>query len=339
MGLKLKLLILVGLLGIAGVFAIPAKDACAGAGVIAEQTCDTQVWKSMEMRSRIETEREIMQNQNLIFKADSVLAYTCFDDFAAHAAKNVGSLFTHTQYFAGRLIIQWGDQDPGMDSALNKTVVAAMKTYLNSNFQHSYLGGRGEKVGLPSLSNTMQETENIPSQGKDYACGTMAKVWAAAKCMNFIHSNDFKDTDGFHPYINLKGIKGKDNVSGYETIKDTRNFPTPCQAANPVVGKTWPEAYRESRNETGFGAVDANYDYGDPLNKAFKKVRELIEPGRCVNAPISTGVKVILNPASTASESYLDGVCTNPGCTFKKGSGSSPGECVARAGSREGGPD
>ena len=38
---------------------------------IAPQPCDPQFFRQMESRAWLEAEREIMQNQNLIFKPDS----------------------------------------------------------------------------------------------------------------------------------------------------------------------------------------------------------------------------------------------------------------------------
>lgn len=290
-------------------------------GDIAEQTCDTQVWRTMADRARLETEREIMQNQNLIFKADSILNYTCFDNFAAHAAKNVGTLFTHTTYFNGGQIIDWGNPT-GMDYALQQTVIGSMKPYIETNFDHSYLGGRGQYVGLD-----MPVVNDVPNQGDTYQCDVMREVWKVAKCLNFIHTNDFATTDGFFPFIDLKAIDGED-VAGYsnDAISDTRKFPTEC-SGTPIAGSTWEETYRHSRNEQSFGVNDFYYQYGTPLKETYQKIRELVEPAACGSA-IPTGVTVILGPGAAAAQTYMDGVCTNPGCSYRKGSASSVGTCV-----------
>ncbi len=145
---KTNILILLALLGIAS-FATGDNKACAQS-TIAPQTCDAAVWKTMDARARMETEREIMQNQNLIYKADSVLSYTCFDSLVAHASKNVGILFTHTTYFDGKEIIS-STGDDSMDNALQKSVIDVMLEYIPKNFNHSYLGGRGQYVGAWEL--------------------------------------------------------------------------------------------------------------------------------------------------------------------------------------------
>lgn len=330
-----------GFLGIlAGLCLLPmGNDGCAGAGTgggIAPQTCDTQVWQTMEMRARMETEREIMQNQNLIFKPDSVLAYTCFDKFAAHASLYGGSLFTHTKYWGGQEIIPWGAQY-GMDEAMKNVVTKSMETYMTSNFNHSMLGGRGSSMPSGGASGASRDTATqglntykttqVPSKGSDYSCAQMNAVWTAAKCMNFIHNANFTE-DGYHPFIDLKGHNGGQDVAGYQTYKDVRSFPTACTSEAPVFNNTWEQAWRKSRNEDSFGSMNRFYQYSEPLNKVFTDVREKVEPGQCSDA-ILTGVQVIESVASGGQE-YADGVCTNPGCVFQKNGNS--GRCVAIGG-------
>lgn len=316
MNLKTSMLIL---LVLSGVFVLipTSRDACAQA-TVAQQTCDTQVWRAMENRARIETEREIMQNQNLIFKADSILSYTCFDSFAAHAAQNIGPLFTHTTYFNGSQVIQWGSPN-GMDFALDRAVVGAMIPYIESNFGHSYLGGRGQFVGLES-----PVTNRVPSRGAGYSCSVMSEVWRVAKCLNFIHTQDFATTDGFFPFIDIVGIDNE-NVIGYANteISDTRRFPTAC-SGTPITGSTWQEMYRHSRNETGFGANDHYYQYGNPLRETFEAVRLLVQPEEC-GSPLPTGVRVIPG-VGLGDQAYPDAICTNPGCSYRR-SGTSLGTC------------
>jgi hypothetical protein len=275
---------------------------------IASQTCDTQVWKTMEARARIETEREIMQNQNLIFKPDSILSYICFDKFAGHASENVGVLFTHTNYWQ-KEIIQWGAPN-GMDNAMQKVVIESMKPYISGNFNHAYLGGRGGKIenlGKPPETS-------FSGKGGTYSCGEMAKVWAAAKCLNFMHNDDFAKTDGFHPFVSLKGMN-KPDIAGYDSIKEVRTLPTAC-GGNPIHGSTWEQAFRTARNENSFGDPNEQYQFGQPLQKNFKDVRQKIAPASEVacGEPVKTGIKVILSPGN--SKTHDDGVCTNPGCVL-----------------------
>ncbi len=333
--------------GAAGAGAGGANSGAAGGAGIAPQTCDTQVWQTMEMRSRMETEREIMQNQNLIFKPDSILAYTCFDKFAEHAAQYGGVIFTHTTYWDGKEIIPWGEPD-GMDYSMKQVVLKSMKTYMDSNFPYSMLGDRGNDLGAGGgggggrgglgAADGMGRYSTSQTGKGDYACNRMNAVWKAAKCMNFIHNENFQDIDGYYPFINLKGHDGGDDIKGYETINDTREYPPAlkCTAENPVYQNSWLDAYRKSRNENSFGAMNKFYEFSIPLEKAYKDVRKKVEPGTCpTNGAILTGVTVIESEASGGGE-YPDGVCTNPGCVYVK-SGSNAGTCQAGGGGGGGG--
>lgn len=280
----------------------------AATGTIAAQTCDTNVWQTMENRARMETEREIMQNQNLIFKADSVLNYVCMDKFAAHASANVGVLFTHTSYWSP-MVFPWEGKNGamGMPEAMQKVVIASMTKYRDSNFPDEYLGGRGRELSLPKPQIT-----DIPkgSSSGSYECGVMSQVWNVAKCLNFLQTATAVDNDGFYPFKNLTGTAGGQNVDGYEKKNEVRQFPSPCSGT--PISPAWAAITDQSRNKN-----DAVYPYTVPNNQAFTDVRNLIEPGKCDGAGVKTGVKIILAPGGPVGQD--DGVCTNPGCTYKAG--------------------
>lgn len=297
-----------------------SQQGCAG-GEIAKQTCDTKVWKTMEDRAHMEAEREIMQNQNLIFKPDSILAYTCFDNMAAHASLYVGQLFTHTKYWNGKEIIEWGDPY-GMDVAMQKVVIDSLKPYIKGSFEYTMLGGRGSMLSSSGLG--LQTPKDIGNKGRTYSCDVMNNVWKAAKCMNFIHNSVFSTTDGFYPFIGLEPVGGGSKIAGYDEIKETRKYPSKLACSDstgkPLYNKEgWMEGYRDSRNETDFGVKDRYYQFGTPLDQAFIDVRKKLEPGKCSEGgAIKTGVRVLQSPSGDG-EVYDDGVCTNPGCVYDRG--------------------
>lgn len=281
---------------------------------VAPQTCDVGVWKTMEDRARLETEREIMQNQNLIFKADSVLTYTCFDSLAAHAVQNVGGLFTHTSYWNGTPILPWAGANgvPGLGQAVQNAVINAMTTYINGSFNHALLGGRGTQLGLAAAQIT-----SVPTQGAPYACSMMNTVWNAAKCMNFMHTSGFATTDGFYPFKDLQpGPGGGQSVAGYTSKNDVRNFPTAC-TGNPLPPSSqggasgWAGAYNSSVNLN-----NVVYPFAQPTGQSFQTVRGIIAPASGCGSPIMTGISVILDPATT--QTYPDGICVVPGCSYTK---------------------
>lgn len=289
---------------------------------IAPQTCDTAVWRTMEDRARLETEREIMQNQNLIFKADSVLTYTCFDSLAAHAVQTVGPLFTHTNYWGTQIIPPTGRNGvPGLGGAVQNAAIAAMQTYMTGNFNHALLGGRGSQLGM-----SQPTVRPVTPQGASYSCSQMSTVWNTAKCMNFMHTSQFANNDGFYPFDDLQGFGGSPTVQGYQTKGDVRQFPTACSGAQPVPGG-WSTFTNGSRNSSNGTTFDLRYQFGTPTGRAFQDVRTLVGGGTSTSCapPVFTGVQVILTPG-TSSQPYRDGVCVTPGCTFQR-SGSS-GRCI-----------
>lgn len=280
----------------------------AAAGDIAEQPCDPKYWDSLTARAWMEAEREIIQNQNLIFKPDSVLEYTCFDKFVDHAAKNAGDIFVHTMYF-GKIIIPRGSAE-SMEKGLTNVVSTALSAYDKGSFEDGkYLADRskfiihgGNKIEYP------QSASAVPGS---YTCNAMQNVWKSAKCINFIDNDRFAKTDGFYPFKQIKGLDGT-NVKGYKESYSGANDP-----------RQWPEAIKctgpdenewKTKDELAGNLLD-QYKFMQPLADDFQKVRQKIEPGQC-GTVIKTGVKVIVN----GQEQGDDGVCTNPGCTYKDGS-------------------
>jgi len=158
--------------------------------------CDPEYYDSLEARAWLEAQREITQNQNLIFKPDSVLEYTCFDKFVGELAHS--GLFSES----GR----WGSGLGGdsLDKALDKTVMEPLFTYYTNNFPHAFLGGR------------LGYSYNMASRGSGlsgYFCDTMNKIWQQAKCMNFV---DNETNDGFFTF------------EQYRDGADKRALPTQC---------------------------------------------------------------------------------------------------------------
>jgi len=288
-----------------------ATGAGAGAPRIAEQPCDTKFWDQMSSRAWLEAEREIMQNQNLIFKPDSVLDYTCFDQFANIAAAQGGEIFVHTNYF-GEKIIQRGSNE-STDKGIADLVSKPYGDYKKGQFIHSFLGGRGPDM---SLSNAFHTPQAPSGTSASYNCSNMSRVWQAAKCANFIDNDKFESIDGFYPFETIKGLNG-DDVVGYKSqgrndpsINETRQFPSPCTRGTGI--RSWSLGVIEAENRG-----ERMYQFQTPLGQIFKEVNDKIEPGKCENVTIRTGVSVI----TTDGNQGLDGVCTNPGCTYTRESG------------------
>lgn len=177
-----------------------APPAMAATITPAASPCDPDYYESMRARAWLEAQREITQNQNLIFKPDSVLEYTCFNRYLNVLATDAEKMFSETQ--------RWGSILPNnsMDNALENLTQQSLLTYLAQNFEHKFLGDRS------TLNYT---TEKVQNGG--YSCDMMGQVWQAAKCMDFID----KPHDAFFTF------------EQYATSDDKRMLPSGCGGPLP----------------------------------------------------------------------------------------------------------
>lgn len=235
-------------------------------------TCDPQYWESMKSRAWAEAQREITQNQNIIYKADSVLEYSCFDNFLEALATVV-----HTQHALFSETQQWGSvsTSTNMVNALNTLVANSLPNYIGSNFGHKYLGDR----------STEDYTVGTAGGGTaTYSCDVMAKVWQAAKCINFI---DRASIDDFFYLSKYDGWDPRELPSGYACTADTR----------------WAAELSKAKN-------DAN----QYPKETFNMYTNFYDTASC-NAPaIPTGVTV----TRSGMAAYQEHICANPGCAFDK---------------------
>lgn len=290
--------------------------ALAGGGTsIAPQPCDPKYWDTMSARAWMEAEREIMQNQNLIFKPDSVMQYTCFDNMVSHGAKYLGDIFVHTDYF-GKVIIA-RESAQAQEVALQNVVMVTLKSYIDLNFQNKFLAHRSDKLrNKPGVVERNSKTGMVTmtKDGPPYqGCNIMAEVWKASKCINFVDNDEFKNTDSFYPFRTIKpGPGGGNPIPGYDAIQDVRQWPQLC--ADPVKGQEWIDKDDIATNKNEL------YKFREPLKKDFEDVRKMVEPGACSlnKSGIATGVTIVISGASGGGGE--DKVCTNPGCTFVDGS-------------------
>lgn len=173
------------------ILTLSALSAIAGPAHAQPATCDPLYWNAMKAKGWAEAQREITQNQNLIYKADSILEYTCFDRYLQSLAQNAQYLFSDNSTSWPGVVLK-----TNMVNALNILVASSLSAYITGNFDHTYLGGR----------DTNNYTPGTASGGNAvYNCNVMDQVWRAAKCLNFVDEPSLDDFfyletyDGFDP--------------------------------------------------------------------------------------------------------------------------------------------
>lgn len=287
--------ITLGMLAMAGIQAQAAE---------AVTPCDPEVMQAMKARAWLEAQREITQNQNLIYKPDSVLEYSCFRGFLDKAASNYSIAGVNRQFSEST---QWGTGNgfgpETTDQALSWFVGTALASYLTANFEHSFLGGRLEDITVREADYFENPAEVKGEQ--NYNCDVMARVWEAARCLNF-NERDGGNFDGFYDFKH------------YAETEDPRNLGEPvvnaCQSGS--LAGLYNSMMREAFNDKQDAFVQPAGDDLPQANNTRYVVEDvmtyfdLILPRDC-GAPIPTGVKIRRNGADTD-----DFVCSNPGCTY-----------------------
>ena len=229
----------------------------------AESACDPEYYKSLESRAWLEAQREVTQNQNLIFKPDSVLEYTCFDQYLTVLASNAKNMFSESQSGWGKPVGKTGS----MKNALQNTVGDTVKAYIKSNFEdpetYPLLGGRAKGVDY--------KVKNVKTGGS-YNCDMMNKIWAVAKCMDFAAEKH----DGFFTFAN------------YMDSDDKRVLPTQCDAIKDRWTKEHDTALLTDKTPWIEDIVETHFDLLDPEKCTGANT---IETGLTINPGVSTQYK------------------------------------------------
>lgn len=188
----------------------------ANAATFADDACDPEYYESLESRAWLEAQREITQNQNLIFKADSVLEYTCFDAYLGQLVASAPNMFSGSN--------RWGPPPGDMGDSLYGVAGGPLVAYDTANFDHNLLGGRSGTPYEFDAGNGGTIAGNTVN-ASSYSCNVMNAVWELAKCMDFIDQASYSpggaaaDRDGFFTFAE------------YATSDDKRFLPTACTNA------------------------------------------------------------------------------------------------------------
>lgn len=264
--------------------------------------CAVDTWQAMVNQSVLQTRREMLMNERYIAKADSVLAYSCFQEFYANVP-NLG-IFSEAQIWnnaqvdiLGRFVtlnIDMGSSS--LESAIANAVDSAVEAYLDDNFNHDFLGGllSGPLPASSTPSSTGVDDDGVSQYG--FGCGRMRQVWDWAKCHNVTDDPMFYT---FEALINY----------------DPRIYP-----------------HEYACNDSGIFQTMIDKAHG--LSTKFDVVTTYLDTiwpntGQCA-PPIPTGVKVTRRTGTgriTNEITYDDGLCITAGCSYQN-SGSGAGSCV-----------
>ncbi len=270
------------------------------AAVIASSPCDALYYETLSSRAWLEAQREITQNQNLILKPDSVFEYTCFDRLLRELADHADEMLSETSSYGQPL------SGSSMDNALRRLVGDSLVSYINLNYGSKTSGVAYNLLSGHTAGSAISHSITNVTGGSSYSCDIMARVWHAAKCINFVTDSPF---DGFYSFDEYAYTAG-----GGTPALDKRHLPTAC---TPIT-TSWQ------------GNITTALTSGPWANDPVQTYLEHITPptsctGNCrctlpsgANAPhIPTGVRV-RNPGSGNTD-YQEHICLQPGCRYHPG--------------------
>ena len=257
---------------------------------IADSTCDPAYMESLEARAWLEAQREITQNQNLIAKPDSVLAYSCFDEFAGLLATKEDDLFSRSTALG--TAIDSSIRDIFIDDDLLYT---GFTNHLRRNFngewrapndgvQMTLRGGRGDQAAMTSMT----------LRNSSYNCDVMQRVWKTAQCADFIE----RTNDGFLTF------------KQYETGDDRRDIPASC---GPALAQ-----WNDEIGRSGYAPADTETPWYEDQAQAYSN---LSDPAACGDtSPIDTGIMAQFSATNAdgerTTEELAEKFCIQPGCYY-----------------------
>jgi len=276
-------------------------------------SCDGDFMNQIYARSYLEANREIMISALLVRKPDSVLEYTCFDGQVKRTAETAGLIFSETNLWLGSgggsyssvstpdgsdIDINVYTADTYLDVSLNRLVMQGMSSFVNSNFDHEFLGGSA------GISSDVKASVGAAS----LACSNMRDVYELAKCKN-INPATF-----FMTFEDIVAADPRDSLPSGQLQ---------CGGINPITSA----AIAVANNDGGTYALKDNIvTYSDMFIPSSS--------GTCAE-PVPTGVMVKQEKFSygttgtvtlVSTRQYAEYVCPTPGCYYEP-SGSSVGTC------------
>lgn len=289
-------------------------------------TCDADFMNQIYARASMEGMRENIMNEVVIRKPDSVLEYTCFNQFILITGGEAGRIFSGSSTWAnrtvpiggsvnGRAINQLTIRATGgiarLRSIMRQLVRRSMVAYINANFWHKYLGSAGAPL-------------NLNGCGQPYTCDSMNQVYYLAKCNNFNSDDQFYN---FSDFIRPFAPETPPNPATVGRRFDPRIWPLDSTQPNgrpilcPQIQNSGCRAPTVMPLEDV--ALNRNFLYV-PFDQEIPFTDRLGTTGACMD-PIPTGIRVVnkvqtenmLGVVTTSSNNmYDDKFCPNPGCYY-----------------------
>lgn len=297
-----------------------------------DKTCDGDVMNQIHARAFLEAQRENMINQVMVRKPDSILSYTCYDQFAGVAASRAPPIFSESTRWSGMSVSTSVEGKPAgaypatrtlnvnmgdghIEALINGVVLGPASNFTRANFSHGYLGdtaGFGHQV-----EGSVQRIPNM-------LCNRMQAVWNTAKCQD------------------LKA----DPFPGFEELAttDPRTLTGTCNnlgISNDIIAAAANKAPKYERfgqlmEPYKFVKVDGirhttNDTIGNYFDPKLLPMQGEGEANDCAPA-IKTGVQLTerrgalsaLGSLEVSVASFEDAVCPNPHCYYIQNS------CVAQ---------
>lgn len=300
--------------------------------------CDGNFMNQIYAKAYMEASREVIINEQLIHKPDSVLEYTCFDQFIAQTAHNAGMIFSEADTFDSRDVeLETADDtdtttysvnydDDHLDIVLDALLLDTLENYITENFAHTFLGGE----------TTVDNNLNLTSiAGNSYDCSHMQTVWELAKC------RDFGEDDQFFSFETLSTEDPRILINecspGYSMASGSGSNTPMTISENPRCPAAGGGPYANTNITNDIIRVANNCEFLFVVYDGILRYFELLRaPNSTIGAvtytcqpPIPTGLTVRIRThefvsfsvgstmtLSPTDSTHDDMFCPNPGCWY-----------------------
>jgi hypothetical protein len=229
--------------------------------------CDAGLYDQMSQRARLQGQRETVTAQNLIYKPDSVMEYTCFSRFVSHIPPNIH--YTSSYLLGGSetsLPTFTVTRDFPPQPMLDISRIPG-ENWIFGNFGHTFLGGR------------LTTPPAVTAAAANYVCDAMAVVWNLAKCQNAAPQ---EPQDGFYGLL------------AFSSAAELRRYPALCNAAYTVNTGALPATAAIIYTSALVAAADCGQAV--PTGSTVNMPLDANEPA---GRPIVYNERVCANPACT----------------------------------------